>query len=1011
MLDDFESVSGWTASASEGVEISILPGIGLNGNCIEIKYNFTHGAGYCGIQKVLPLKLPENYRFSFYIKGDSPDNNLEFKLTDKSGENVWWLNQRKFRFPGNWTKQVIKKRNISFAWGPTDNKELKESYALQFYISSSSGGKGVIFLDGLTFEILEAPSAEKPVPEFSMDKIKASLPASIPEGKAFTIDLGKHYEYGGLILKWDEAKFPSSYKVMASDNENSWYEIYRVKNGQGGLRFLDLKGNESRYIRLDSLESAHGNSLLLNGCEIMDYTFTEEPENFFREIARHNKRGLYPRYLYDEQPYWTISGVSGDRKKALIGEDGAVEVDNSSFSLEPFIYSGGRLISWNEANISQELEKGYLPIPQVKWSLDGLEMEEKVFSSGEAGNSSLIIEYRLMNCRAEKLDGDLFISLRGFQVNPPWQFLNTKGGTARLAKIEYNGGICKVNDEKVIIPLSTPDGFGATEFDSGEITEYLSKDSLPSYTSVIDTRERASASYRYRFSLGANEEKTVAFLIPYYALEIPEAVKDPANFLTRELKKTEDFWQEKLNGVTLCLPDSMLVKVLKSNLAYILINRDSLALQPGSRSYKRAWIRDGSLISAALLRMGLSREVKEFIDWYSKYQFESGKVPCVVDERGADPVDENDSNGEFIYLVMEYYRFTQDSTFLKDKFPGIVKAVNYIDMMTQKCKADEFLGNGKKVFFGLMPESISHEGYSSKAMHSYWDDFFTLKGLKDAVEMAGVIKEKECEDKWSILRDEFRKDLYGSITLAMNSKKIQYIPGCAELGDFDATSTAIAFYPCGEMENLPVPYADSTFSIYYRNFSQRLQSSWVNYTPYELRLMNPFTLMDKKSSAHSLLEFFLASLRPKGWNAWAEVVWMGYRTPGFIGDLPHTWVSSEYINAIRNMLAYETGSGELLLAMGVKEEWLNGDGLRVRNLPTHFGIVSYSMKKEGDKVRILVDGEESILKKSSSVEILNPYENVPTEVKINGNEGVSQAGNKIKIFHFPTEIYLNFKKN
>ena len=30
--------------------------------------------------------------------------------------------------------------------------------------------------------------------------------------------------------------------------------------------------------------------------------------------------------------------------------------------------------------------------------------------------------------------------------------------------------------------------------------------------------------------------------------------------------------------------------------------------------------------------------------------------------------------------------------------------------------------------YGLMPASISHEGYSAKPMHSYWDDFWALKG-------------------------------------------------------------------------------------------------------------------------------------------------------------------------------------------------------------------------------------------------------------------------------------------
>ena len=36
----------------------------------------------------------------------------------------------------------------------------------------------------------------------------------------------------------------------------------------------------------------------------------------------------------------------------------------------------------------------------------------------------------------------------------------------------------------------------------------------------------------------------------------------------------------------------------------------------------------------------------------------------------------------------------------------------------------------------FLPQSISHEGYSAKPMHSYWDDFFALRGFKDAAFIA-----------------------------------------------------------------------------------------------------------------------------------------------------------------------------------------------------------------------------------------------------------------------------------
>jgi len=49
--------------------------------------------------------------------------------------------------------------------------------------------------------------------------------------------------------------------------------------------------------------------------------------------------------------------------------------------------------------------------------------------------------------------------------------------------------------------------------------------------------------------------------------------------------------------------------------------------------------------------------------------------------------------------------------------------------------------------YGLMPESISHEGYSAKPMHSYWDDFFTMKGLKDAAEIQKILGENESYER------------------------------------------------------------------------------------------------------------------------------------------------------------------------------------------------------------------------------------------------------------------------
>ena len=69
-------------------------------------------------------------------------------------------------------------------------------------------------------------------------------------------------------------------------------------------------------------------------------------------------------------------------------------------------------------------------------------------------------------------------------------------------------------------------------------------------------------------------------------------------------------------------------------------------------------------------------------------------------------------------------------------------------------------------------------------------------------------------------------------------------------------------------------------------------------------------------------DFFLDDIRPQGWNHWAEVVHKDYRANKYIGDMPHTWVGSEYINAIRTMFVYEDFSDTTLyIGAGIDPAW------------------------------------------------------------------------------------------
>jgi hypothetical protein len=359
-----------------------------------------------------------------------------------------------------------------------------------------------------------------------------------------------------------------------------------------------------------------------------------------------------------------------------------------------------------------------------------------------------------------------------------------------------------------------------------------------------------------------------------------------------------------------------------------------------------------------LLRLGHYNEVRDYINWYSRFQFDNGKIPCCVDSRGADPVPENDSHGEFIYLIAEYFRHTHDRALLERMWPHVTRAWTFMDSLRQSRRTSEYREPDKRVFYGLLPQSISHEGYSAKPMHSYWDDFFALRGFKDAAEIARILGKPEAP-RYAAVRDEFRQDFYSSIRLSMEQHKIDYIPGAAELGDFDATSTTIALEPGGELDRLPQPALNRTFDKYYENFVARRDGrlEWDAYTPYEWRVVGSFIRLGQKSRAHEAMDFFVLGQRPAAWRQWAEVVYRDPQTPKFIGDMPHTWVGSDFIRSALDMFSYERESdSSLVIGAGILESWAReGTGVSIRNLSTHYGHLSYSMRARGDSVTLSIE--------------------------------------------------------
>jgi hypothetical protein len=970
VVDDFSSLEGWQAVPAEGVRLSLHQDEGVSGQAMRLDVDVSRG-GYAIARRELDLPLPDNYEITFWLRGELPPNTLEFKLVDATGENVWWHVQRDVEWPREWQRVRIRKRQISFAWGPRGGGDPDRVAALELAITAGAGGgSGSVWIDEIVLAPLDPVRPYSGTPVASAD---ASAPGTSPsaaiDGDSLTawrgdpaashwlaLDFGSEREYGGLIVHW-EAERAADYDVEVSSDGANWETLHAVRDARGARDWIPLPETESRWLRLRFATAGHYG---IRGLYVQPLEWAATPNDFLRAVAEAAPRGDWPRVLTGEQSYWTVIGMPDGGAEALISEDGALEPQRGGPAIEPFLHSGGRLLSWNDAAISHSLAAGSLPIPSVRWQADGISLEVTALADGDSAAPLLRARYRVTNLDSVARSPTLYLTVRPLQVNPPWQFLGTAGGVAPVHDLEVSTERVRVNGADLLVLSRPPDEAGASAFHTGNVVEWLHRRTVPEQRLVHDPVGHAGAAVGYHLRIPPGESRDVVTIMPMVAVRT-ETELPVASFDARLAAQTEA-WSRELGGFRFEPPAeaSDFTDAVRATLAWILINRNGAAIQPGTRSYRRSWIRDGSLTSSALLRLGHSALVRDYIEWYAPFQYENGKVPCCVDHRGADPVPEHDSHGQLIWLIAEYVRFTGDTALASRHWPRVQLAVSYMDSLRRSRMTEPYLTGDSTAYFGLLPQSISHEGYSERPMHSFWDDLFGLRGYKDAAWLAAVLGFERERMQLESERDRFRRQIRSAYLATMEHHGIDWLAGAVELGDFDATSTTVGVSPLNEAHRLPQDALHRTFERYLENFRARRDGSepWEAYTPYEWRTVGTFVRLGRIAEAHEIAAWFMEHRRPEAWQHWAEVVWRDARAPRFIGDMPHGWVGSDFIRSVLDMVVYEReADSALVVGAGVPLAWATTEpGLLVEGIRTPYGTIDVRAVGSPDSVHVTLGG-------------------------------------------------------
>lgn len=1020
-LDDFSDLSGWSTVVSGQAGLRLAPDTAPSGPAMRLDFDFGDSGGFVVARKPFELRLPGSFAILLSVRAQGPANAFELKLVDPSGENVWRYRDASFDFGSDWRAIRIPSRQIDFGWGPAGGGAPSEVGAIEIAVTAGPGGQGRLWIADLRLED-RSPSDS---PSVRASSVGGEDPADcILDGRPDTcwsprqlpawIELDFHdpCDYGGLILHWRSPE-PRQLKVLASAEGDAWSCVYDAPKSAGLRSHVYLPRGCSRLLRL-ALGGRAGDPIPgLVAFELQPEGFARSLNDFFHHVADDLQRGCYPRWLYREQTYWTPVDIPDGRVPALLNEEGMLEVARAGYSIEPMLTVHGDLLTWAECTLQPALAQPPLPIPEATWISAGLALSVTAFAHGPAERPWVFVRYRLENHRSAPVSAGLHAVLRPFQVSPPWQGHKDIGGVRHIRILAFREGVVRVNGRLALVPITAPAAFGAAVFDEGPICDYIARDRLPPAQEVLDMLGFATGALRFDLSVEPGDAQDVWVAAPLGEREDadPREVLGAGLDVESRLAAAIDEWADRLGRVELVLPELVedAADCCKTALAHILINRDGPALQPGPRRYTRSWIRDGAVMAAALLRFGCAREAGDFIRWYAQFQAPDGNVPCCVDRDGADWLPEHDSHGQLIFAVADYYRFSGDRTLVEDLWPAVCRAVDYLEQLRADRLTPHYQTAEHRARYGLLPESVSHEGYLAHPVHSYWDDFWALRGLKDAAELALVLGDTGRAEHLEALRDDFRATLHVSIGRVMDERGIDFLPASVEWADPDPTALANALTLIDEGHRLPRAALQHSFDLFMRRFRDMHGPHpvpWTNYTAYEIRIVGALVRLGRRDEAHELLRFYLADRRPSAWHQWPEITWRDHRAPGHQGDLPHAWIGAEYCLVFRDLFAHEREADRsLVVAAGIPSEWLDDGEIALHELPTAYGPLDLRMKRtDGGGVWVAIGG--AVRLPPGGIRIAPPLPGPLIGVHVNGEPSRDFNAAEARVDSLPAEVSL-----
>lgn len=632
---------------------------------------------------------------------------------------------------------------------------------------------------------------------------------------------------------------------------------------------------------------------------------------------------------------WTILGLPFRNERLIVDPVMMITPFRDGYSIECWIEtSNGIQELFTDAYTStiiggnQTISDRYPMIRQTVEIENNLSIRQNIFAGSVSGQDMGFTRVKIKNISQRDQSVKIWFAIRPYNPegispihhlefsketqrltinNQTAIFFQSQPNIVKMGNAEFGDSWNKIKSKTQQLKIHCPDGLS-----NGAI----------GYTLSISTAEIINLDLVFSLKKENSEEKIDWTHTQLFNYE-------------RAKSRMQYSWSKSSNEtMQIYLPDHRLTHLTKLCLNYQQIFAQSETTTPGYFIYNDFWYRDSAYLLFGLLKSGHFENVRSILETYPNKQQPDGFFESQEGEW--------DSNGAALWIVGQYFHFTQDKDLILDLWPSLMKGARWIAKKRGMTKKDKSVS-------GLLPAGFSAEHFGANDYY-FWDNFWSLSGLLELEYLAEKIK-KLPDLKWiQSERKRYQQDIHLFVSNSLDANKGILSASPKRTPDAGSIGNMCADYPLQIAHLFPdfieneKKYLLETFGVKNCFYQQIVHTGLNMYLTLHLRHPEIIT--------HD--ETFWSSLHAVAEKASATGTWPEGIHPisggGVMGEGHHGWANVEWISSIRDALVLERGD-ELWITPVFNSQWLkNPDYLSVKHAFTTFGMVEFELSWNKEKM-------------------------------------------------------------